>query len=281
MLRLLTNKIFILVSFIVLIFVLILATSGETGGANVVRNVLSVPLSPLQRAFTLVIDKVDGLVSHFRNVRDTQQENLSLIIRVNELEQQLSELEELQKKNIELRDALAFRDLYDDYKVIGGNIIAKDPGNWFEVFTIDQGAQSGVQVDATIATPYGLVGRVSRVDAFTSRVVALIDMDSRVSVRVARTRDLLVLRGDVKLRLEGLCRVDYIPPNSDIQPGDVLETSGLGGIYPKGIRIGTVENVLSNEGQYDSYAIVRPSVDFKRLEEVLVMIGTTKEIGEN
>lgn len=271
--KLLTNRIFILSMLLALILVVAATTAGERGGANPIRNILSLPLTPLQKAFGFVAGKVEDTVGWFRSIGEAETKNAELTARVAELEEQLGDLEQITKQNQELRDALNFRDLFADYRIVGGNIIAKDPGNWFEIFTLDQGLQAGVRTNCPVATAYGLVGRVSRVDALTSRVVSIIDMDSTVSVRVARTRDLLVLRGDVKLKADGLCRVDYLSPSSDIEPGDTLETSGLGGIYPKGIMVGTIEQILNNEGQYDSYAIVRPSVDFRRLEEVLVMIA--------
>jgi len=159
----------------------------------------------------------------------------------------------------------------ESFEPVGCTIIAKDPGNWFEVFTINRGSKDGIEINAPVITAYGLVGRVSQVDLFTSKVTSIIDMDSTVAARVSRSRDILIVRGDAALRNSGLCRMDYISPEVDIMPGDIIETSGLGGIYPKGIIIGQVKEVIRNEGQYDSYAIITPVVDFKRLEEVIVL----------
>ena len=144
-------------------------------------------------------------------------------------------------------------------------------GNWFEVFTINRGSKDGIEINSPVITAYGLVGRVSEVNLFTSKVVSIIDMDSTVAARVSSSRDVLIVRGDASLRSSGLCRMDYISPDVDIMPGDVIETSGLGGIYPKGIIIGQVKDVIRNEGQFDSYAVISPVVDFKRLEEVIVL----------
>ena len=131
--------------------------------------------------------------------------------------------------------------------------------------------KDNITPDSPVITAYGLVGRVSKTDLTTSRIISIIDIDSTVSARLSKSRDLIVVRGDVELKGKGLCRADYIPPNVDVMPGDTVETSGIGGIYPKGIIIGKVVSVISNEGQYDSYAVIEPVVDFKRLEEVIVL----------
>ena len=95
-------------------------------------------------------------------------------------------------------------------------------------------------------------------------------MDSTVSARLSKSGSYCG-KGDLELRNKGQCRADYIPPDADVLPGDTIETSGMGGIFPKGISIGKVVKVVQNEGQYDSYAIIEPVVDFKRLEDVIVL----------
>lgn len=269
--RILTNKIFILVLIVILLLALAAVSYSEKSGVNIIGNIISVPAAPLQRAFSFVSEKVGDFFDYFEDVKKTQTENEELLKRISELEQQILDIEKLEKENKMLKDALNFKDQYDEYDFIGSSIIAKDPGNWFEVFTINRGSKDKILPDSPVITAYGLVGRVSKVDLLSSRVVSIIDMDSTISARLSKTRDLIVVRGDVELKSKGLCRADYIPPNADVMPGDTVETSGLGGIYPKGIIIGKIVSVISNEGQYDSYAIIEPVVDFKRLEDVIVL----------
>lgn len=258
---------------IVLLIVLLVSTSGTSGSLNVLRNVLSVPLSPLRQVYASVTGGMEGFFADMATLRLAQEENAALREEIRILSAQNLELAELKRQNEEFRKLLNFKAQYADYGFIGGTIIGKDPGNWFDVFTINRGVKDGLRQGTgyPVIAADGLVGRVSHVGLISSEVISLIDMDSTVSVRVARTRDLLVVRGDITLKQEGLCRVDYIPPNADLKPGDVLETSGMGEVYPKGIRVGTVERIVRNRGQYDAYAILRPSVDFKRLEEVEVL----------
>ncbi len=267
------NKLFLFFLGLVLLIVLLVSTNSPAGGLNVLRNVLRVPLSPLQKVYTLVTGKVGGYFTDIGSLREASQENLMLKEKVRNLETQGLEMAELKRQNAEFRNLLDFKEQFANYGFLGGLIIGKDPGNWFDVFTIDRGIKDGLRAGEgyPVISADGLVGRVSNVSLLSSDVVSIIDMDSTVSVRVARTRDLLVVRGDISLKQEGLCRVDYIPPNADLVAGDVLETSGMGDVYPKGIRVGTVDKIVRNKGQYDSYAIMKPSVDFKRLEEVEVL----------
>ncbi len=269
--RIFSKKIVIVALIIVVLLILVIVSHNERSGVNSVSNIISIPAAPLQKAFSFVKEKVGDFFGYFEDSREIRAENAELRQRISELEQEVLNFDKLQKENKELRDALNFKDQYDEYDFIGCSIIAKDPGNWFNVFTINRGSKDDIEPDFPVVTAYGLVGRVSKTDLVSSKVVSIIDIESTVSARLSKSRDLIVIRGDVELRSKGLCRADYIPPNADIMPGDIVETSGIGGIYPKGIIIGKVVSVISNEGQYDSYAIIEPVVDFKRLEEVLVL----------
>lgn len=269
--RLFSNKIFIIMLLVVLLLALAIASHSEKSGVNIIGNIISIPAAPLQKAFSFISEKIGDFFGYFEDIRITKSENEELLKKISKLEQEILDLDKLKKENKELRDALNFKDQYEEYDFAGCSIIAKDPGNWFDVFTINKGSKDNIKTDSPVITPYGLVGRVSKIDLISSRVVSIIDIDSTVSARLSKSRDLIVVRGDVELRSKGLCRADYIPPNTDVMPGDTVETSGIGGIYPKGIIIGKVVSVISNEGQYDSYAIIEPVVDFKRLEEVIVL----------
>lgn len=269
--RLLKSKLFIVALVVAGILALAALSAGEGSGVRVIGNVISIPIAPLQRIISFTAERIGGIFDYFKDVKLTKAENEELLRRISELEKENRELERLKKENQELRDALNFLDEMESYEPIGCTIIAKDPGNWFEVFTINRGSKDGIEINAPVITAYGLVGRISDVDLFTAKVTTIIDMDSTVAARVSRSRDIMIVRGDATLKNRGLCRMDYISPDVDIMPGDLIETSGLGGIYPKGIIIGKVKEIIRNEGQFDSYAIISPIVDFKRLEEVIVL----------
>jgi rod shape-determining protein MreC len=277
--RLFGNKLFIISLVLVLLFVLAAVTAGENSKLNVIRNVISVPLKPLQQGIQLIGGKIRDTIHYFRDIRTTKAENAELKIRIREMERELEKVHRLQKENENLKKLLSFKEQYTE-EIIACNIISKDAGNWFEIFTIDRGSKDGVEADDPVINADGLVGRVSRVGLLSSKVVSIIDTESSVSARLSKTRDLVILRGDAQLRTQGLCRLDYITPDVEVSVGDKVETSGLNSLYPKGIVIGEIIEIVKNEGQFDYYAIVKPSVDFRRLEEVAVIKTGGEEEGE-
>jgi len=260
--------------------VLAAVTAGENSKLNVIRNVISVPLKPLQQGIQLIGGKIRDTIHYFRDIRTTKAENAELKIRIREMERELEKVHRLQKENENLKKLLSFKEQYTE-EIIACNIISKDAGNWFEIFTIDRGSKDGVEADDPVINADGLVGRVSRVGLLSSKVVSIIDTESSVSARLSKTRDLVILRGDAQLRTQGLCRLDYITPDVEVSVGDKVETSGLNSLYPKGIMIGEIIEVVKNEGQFDYYAIVKPSVDFRRLEEVAVIKTGGEREGDN
>ena len=268
--RLFENKVFIISLVVILLFVLAALTANENGKLNVFRNAFSVPLNPLQRGIKSVGDSIKGTINFFRDARTSQQENAELKKKLQEAERDLEKVYRLEKENEDLKKLLSFKDQFIQ-ELVGCNVTSKDAGNWFEIFTIDRGSKDGIAVNDPVINANGLVGRVSRVDLLSSKVISIIDTESSVSARLSKSRDLVILKGDAQLRMDGLCRLDYIPPDVEVSVGDKVETSGMSSLYPKGIIIGEIIQVIKNEGQYDYYAIVKPAVDFRRLEEIAVI----------
>ena len=272
MLRLFKNKVFLLILVTLLIFVFMGITASQDSKANWISNIVSVPLTPVQRFSSFAGQKIDAGLSFFKNIQTTKQENENLKIRINELEKENRELIGFRDKIGSLREALNLKDKFDDYDIIGGNVIAKDAGNWFNVFKIDIGQKDGIQSDFPVVTATkGLVGRVMVSDATSSKVISIIDQDSVVSGWITKSGGHVIVRGDLSLKDKGLCRADYIPPDVDVEVGDVIETLGLGEVYPKGIVIGKVLEIRKTNSELNRYAIIQPVVDFKRLEEVFVL----------
>jgi rod shape-determining protein MreC len=234
-------------------------------------NILGTALLPFQRVFALIDGSFRDGLFYFTDINSVKQENEMLKAKIDEVEKLNKELNDNKQKIAELRDALNIKDRYNQYDIAGANIIAKDPGNWFDIFTLDIGSKDGVEENTPVVTGKGLVGRVIKTDLFSCKVLSIIDPDSSVSARISKTRDLVVIRGDIDLKELGECRMDYIPNDVDIVEGDIVETSGLGGIFPKDIVIGKIKNIRISDNEFTKYAQIVPVVDFKRLEEVYLL----------
>jgi rod shape-determining protein MreC len=264
----------------ILILVVMGVSANKNSKLNWLNNVISVPLTPVQGFFSMIGSKVEDGMAFFSDIEAVKKENEELKVRINELEKKNRELSSYESKIDELRLALNLKAQFDDYSIVGANIIAIDPGNWFNIFKIDIGSNEGIKADYPVVTnTKGLVGRILSSDLTSSKVLTIIDEDSAVAGWISKTGGgHAIVRGDLQLKEKGLCRLDYIPLDVDVEVGDVIETSGLGGIFPKGIMIGKVIEVRKTNSEMNRYAIIKPEADFKRLEEVYVLKNRNENV---
>lgn len=187
--------------------------------------------------------------------------------------------EELVAENARLRELLEFKESAVTQELKAAQIIGKEPGNWFEVFTIDLGANDGIAAGMPVVTPQGLVGRVEEVGLSWAKVMSIIDVRSSVSAIMERTRDTGVVKGTIgNDDLTATLTMNYLPLDTDIIEGDSVLTSGYDEVYPKGLVIGKVTSSTDQTG--GKQVVVDPSVDFRRLEEVLVVVSTREDTAE-
>lgn len=278
MLRLFKSKWFYVSLITIMLIIVMGASADKNSRLKWLNNIISVPLAPVQNFFSSIGRKVEDGLSFFKDVEAVKEENEILKAKVIELEKKNRELSSLESKNNELRQALNLKEQFGDYEFLGANIIAVDPGNWFNVFKIDIGGREGIESDCPVVTSSkGLIGRVLSSDAVSSRVITIIDEESSVSAWISKAGGgHAIIKGDMSLKGQGLCKMDYIPLEVDVMVGDIIETSGLGGIYPKGIVIGEVIEIRKTNSELDKYAIIKPVADFKRLEEVYVLKSKEK-----
>ena len=246
--------------------VLISAQVNTKSGVRVLEAITFSAFTGVQRAAASVIDAVTGVWGRYVALRGLAVENERLKAENATLGVRLQELGALARRGerlellLDLRRALPQRTLVAD-------VIAGDASSWFRTVTIGRGTKDGVQRDMAVIAPAGVVGRiVGDPAARAARVQLLIDRSAGAGAIVDRTRAGGVVTGDGS----GL-RLEYVSALADVLPGDLVVTSGLDGIYPKGFVIGSVVTVERGAGAYRSIA-VRPSVDFSALEEVLVVV---------
>jgi rod shape-determining protein MreC len=277
LLRLFRNKLFVIVLVTVTLFIVMGVTASPGSRLAYVGDAVSVPLSPLQSFFSYTGDKVGGSFTFFRDIKALKKENEQLKIQVDILENEKRNLIRNGEENKLLKEALNLKNQFNDYESVGGNIIAKDIGNWFNIFTIDRGTNDGLTNNSPVITSKGLVGCITETMPFSSKVLSIIDADSTVSAIISKSMEMAIVRGDMRLKDQGLCRMDYIDDEVELSVGDTIETSGMGGIYPKGILIGRVKETRKENGELQRYAVIEPAVDFKKLQEVFVLKSKIKK----
>ena len=181
------------------------------------------------------------------------------------LRSQLVELEELRSENARLKGLLEFRSGLETETVVA-RVIGVDPTNWFQTVTIDKGSEQRLREGMAVINQHGVVGRIVKCSPRSSRVLLLIDASSAVATLVERTRTRSVCRGTG----DGLS-LDYVALPEDVAEGDLIVTSGLGGVFPKGLPVGTVRSVVRGGFSMFQTIEVAPAVDFSRIEEVMVL----------
>ncbi len=257
----------IVITIIILIFIVIFSNgdSNNTFFENIASNLVM----PIQNGLTYLKNQLSGNDTFFTDINKLNEENEELKQKNSQLEQSLRELENIKTENETLKEYLNLTEKYGEYKTIPGYVINKDISNYSKTIVISIGKKDGVEEQMTVIGDKGLVGHVISVTDSTAKVQTIIDTASSVSCSMSTTKDSIVCKGT--LDDMSLLRAMYIPTEANIIQGDSIETSGLGGIYPKGIHIGTVKKVTNTQNLTDRYALIETAVDFNKLDTVLVI----------
>lgn len=228
-------------------------------------------LRPLQVASKAVVGWIRGVQESYITLAGYKAEIERLRQRIVELERDRNRLLEADATYRRLQQLLSFRGQLPA-KGITASVIAASASTWFKSCLLDKGGADGVRKGMAVVTPLGVVGRIVDLNTRTSKVLLMTDPNSGVDVVVQRTR----ARGIVSGSLENGPVMKYVKHSEDIQVGDRLVTSGLDGIFPKGMTVGTVTSVQNkNLGLFQSVSVM-PAVSLERTEEVLV-VGAREE----
>ena len=269
----------VLAAVLALVFFLVMREPGRVSIAeNAVGSVFSPVVSAVNTATTYIRDVALGVRDYFKMTQDLEDARLQ----ITDLKVQLVSLQEEAIENDRLKSLLNAKESSESQDPVYARVIARDPGVWFDTFSINAGTLSGVQVNMAVITADGLVGHVYEVGANYAKVMSLIDSRSAVACLIERTRDEGVMRGKIETWSETPeCNMYYLPKVSDVAPGDVVLTSGTDTLYPKGLKVGTVAAVSREQESSERYIVVMPSVDFQHIEEVLVLRTVVENDREN
>jgi rod shape-determining protein MreC len=226
-------------------------------------------ISPVQEGLASSKKSLTFLWENYLLIVNTSKENNVLKKQISRLESDLTTMEEVRKENLRLKRLLSYSDEMSHQRVMA-QVVGWDSANEFKVIRLNKGKNHGIKVMAPVITDHGLVGYVYRVTDNYSDVLTILDQNNRVDVMIERTRTHGIVEGVFNFK----CALKYIMRNEPVEVGDKLITAGVGGIYPKGIKVGMITDVTKeNFGMTLSIEVI-PSVDFDKLEEVLVLIPT-------
>ncbi len=266
-----TGIIGIIVTIIILSF-LVVITNTDIAKVSYVENVVNTLVMPIQNGLTYLKNKISGNNQFFENINNLQNENEELKKKNSELEQALRELEIVKSENETLKEYVSLKDKYKSYSTIPAYVINRDIGNYSNTVVINVGSKDGIKENMTVIADQGLVGHVISTTDHTSKVQTIVDTATAVTSTISTTKDTIIVQGTLENKSE--LKATYIPTDASLIQGDSIETSGIGGIYPKGIHIGTIKEIFNTKNITDRYATVETSVDFSKLDTVLVILNS-------
>ncbi len=261
---------------VLIVFLIIALTNGTnrniTKAENLLLYIISIPQKIVYSIGNIIND------SEFLNtIEEVKEENKKLNKENKELLEKLSDYYLISEENKLLKSQSTIRSSYSDYNVVIANVVAGSPNNFDEIFVIDKGEKDGIKPNMPVITKDGLVGMITDVSRSSSKLITILDASMSLSGRATKTREEVIVRGNNLIKAENKLKITDIPYGVIFESGDSIETSGIGTIYPKGIKIGEITKFIKKDNPLENEAEVKASVNFSKLETVAIIIATYEE----
>ncbi len=255
---------------LVLLGIMVYAASRSTE-QGFTASLASYITRPIQKLSALVSSGIGGFTDQFEDIDAVRAENELLEKKCRELTAQMVDYESLKAENEELRAISGISERNTDYTFEMATVISRDATDSFETFIIDRGENHGVALYDPVITADGLVGYISQIGPISSKVTTIVSSASSVGAVDSSTRDGGVLVGDLELAAQGYAKLSYLARDCDVTTGDIVVTSGLGGIFPKNLIIGEVVEIKPEAQDISLYAVIEPSADIGGCTTVFVI----------
>lgn len=266
------NKIVVTLIIITSLVLVLAGITQVTGGAGgPVGNAVHIIFSPAQRLVSGVSSSVNKFTGFIWEMRGYKQQNEQLVSEMNELRKENRSIEDYKAENDRLKSLLELKEQMTNFDTAAANVIAYGTNNWCDFVEINKGTKNGLALEDVVITTEGVVGQITEIGKNWAKVSTIINSEHAVGTRIVRTGDVAIVEGDILLAKNGYCKMSFISKDASLVTGDILETSGLGGIYPSGLSVGKIREIKSDNSGSMQYAVVEPFVDFDSLHEVLVI----------
>ncbi|MFL0252365.1 rod shape-determining protein MreC [Clostridium neuense] len=267
------NKLTVTIVVLSVSFLILIAYSFKRNSASFVENGVGTTLNTVEGFFYKINDNIKDFLGFVVNFSSVKSENATLKEKNSELRKKALLYDSLKKENDDLKKQLNFETDKSEFKYVGCEILHKSGGNILKSYVISRGSKDGIAKGMAVLNADGLIGIVTSVNASYSTVETICNESTAVAASINRTGDNSgVLKGYVDSDNENLAQLTMLPLDADIKKGDIILTSGVGGYYPKNIMIGKVIDVEPNASKGEKQAIVKPAVDFDKLERVSVVV---------
>ena len=260
---------------VILLRILSALYSGVTGKPSPVTRLVSFVTTPVQRLASGVTGALGKGFGYFTEFDDLKAENEELKKQIRDMEQTVRDAELAIEENNQLRAAAGQPQRTRELTTMNAEVIARNPGDWAMTLSLDKGSSHGVEEGDLVTTVDGMVGYVSEVYSNNCEVTTVIDVEMQCGALITRTRETAIAEGNYDLMADGNLRLSYLTEDSSVVIGDTVETSGRGGLFPKGVMIGTVESVLPEENGISYYAVIKPFVNVDTVSSVSIVTDFT------
>ncbi|WP_132081197.1 rod shape-determining protein MreC [Anaerospora hongkongensis] len=274
----LNKKAVILVMAVVTVFLLANFAGRNIYRLTFVEKLVTTALSPVEALVARMTYGLQSVTTSTGQLFVVYRDNQALREQIDQLKQNELNVTEIMAENLRLRTMLDYKKSAPQFDFVTAAVIARDPGAWTNIMIINKGSNDGLAKDMPVVTPQGLAGNVVQVFSSTAKVQLILDPRSAVGSLIQRpeSRVAAIVEGNSAKPLSP--HMVNLSRDADIIRGDKVITSGFGGIYPKGLLVGEVTDIVNEEGGLLKYAVLNPAVDFDRLEEVQVIVRSREPV---
>lgn len=239
--------------------------------ASPLTSAVGLVFSPLQKLSDFVSEKVEWVELSFRGSGTYKQEIERLEQKIAEYENKIVDYNEMKQKVASYETMLGVKEENSDYELQRASVIGTDSADMFASLIIDKGSADGISTDDPVVYGNYLVGLVSKVHPSYSVVETLLNPDLNISALESKTRETAYVTTTIELSENGRCMLSGLERTTQVTPGGIVVTSGIGGTYPKGIIIGTVSEITESKYDLTNSAIIEPGVNVREVEDIFVI----------
>ncbi len=267
------SKFFYIIATLTLIAVIVPTVLCSMGLSPVLRSAVNTVLMPVQKLSDKAAEAIEGFTSYFTAFDRMKEENEKLREQVASLREEVAGVREIKEQYDWLSGYLELKMLHHDYKMVPAVISGRGSADYANVFMLDAGKISGIDKGMPVVNSDGILGYVSEVGPTWSKAVSIFEASFSVGAYVERSGAIGVVEAGYDLSRDGVLKMSYLDADADIKAGDRILTSGYGSIFPRGLVIGYVEEVKSDDLSRTVTATVRPATRIDRVSDVMVVTG--------
>ena len=255
----------------VLLLGLCLYSMTEREHVSFFESTIGAILTPIQKASNRLVSAAGSFSAVFTQYDELKTENDELKNQLETANAKLRDAEQDIVENKHMREILNIAEENEDFSFSMAHVTAREQTGYSQYVTLDKGSLSGISAKDMVITSDGVVGYVSEVGATFCKVITILDASCEIGVTLTRTQDAGVLQGNMELSKTGNCKLSYLKNDISLIVGDSIETSGVGGIFPKGLFVGRIKEIKSETTGLSQYAIVEPAVNIDHLDTVFII----------